>query len=236
MWRIDFFSFSRVVEYFPQLLAKAPVTLLIAASSTVFGLLLATLISIVLLFKPPVLYQLSRVYISFMRAIPINIQLFIFYYGLPSMLTPVLRPFGINPNRADAIYFVIATYAISSAAFLAVMLSASIRGVDSGQSEAALSIGMTRWQMFRRVIAPQAYHIALPELGNNIVTNLKNTALAFTVGVIDMLGVVNSIGARTFHRLEGYVGVAFVYFVICTALEKLFSAVEKKSRLFRQAG
>jgi L-cystine transport system permease protein len=233
MWRIDFFSFGRVVEYFPLLLSKAPVTLLIAISSTIFGLILATLIAVVLLFKPPVLYQLARVYISFMRAIPINIQLFIFYYGLPSLLVPVLRPFGINPNRINAIYFVIATYGISSAAFLSVMLSASIRGVDVGQSEAALSIGMTPWQMFRRVIAPQAYHIALPELGNSIVSILKNTALAFTVGVIDMVGMINAIAARTTHRLEGYVGAAFVYFVICTLLEKLFSQIEKKSKVFR---
>ncbi|MDR2103727.1 MAG: amino acid ABC transporter permease [Treponema sp.] len=233
MWRIDFFSFGRVVEYFPKLLSKLHITLLIAVSSTLFGLVLATLIAIVLLFKLPVLYQLARVYISFIRAIPVNIQLFIFYYGLPMLLTPILMPFGINPRRADAVYFVIATYGISSAAFMSVMLSAAIRGVDVGQSEAALSIGMTRWQMFRRVIAPQAYHIALPELGNNIIVNLKNTALAFTVGVIDMVGMIRAIAARTTHTLEGYVGAAFIYFVICTLLEKFFSRIEKKSKIFR---
>jgi L-cystine transport system permease protein len=233
MWKIDFFSIGRVIEYFPKLLAKLPLTLLIAGSSTILGLLLATFIAVVLLFRPPVLYQLARVYISFIRAIPVNIQLFIFYYGLPMLLVPVLKPFGINPRRMDAIYFVIATYAISSAAFLSVMLSASIQGVDAGQSEAALSIGMTRWQMFRRVIAPQAYHIALPELGNTIVMNLKNTALAFTVGVVDMVGVIKSIAARTTHSLEGYVGVAIVYFVLCTLLEKFFSTVEKKTKVYR---
>ena len=162
-----------------------------------------------------------------------NIQLFIFYFGLPSLLYPVFLPFGININQADPIFFVIATYAISSAAFLSVMLSAAIRGVDAGQTEAALSIGMTRGQMFRRVIAPQAYHIAQPELGNNIVTNLKNTSLAFTVGVIDMVGVISSIAARTQHSLEGYVGVAVVYFVLCTLLEKLFSGIEKKYRVLK---
>jgi L-cystine transport system permease protein len=87
--------------------------------------------------------------------------------------------------------------------------------------------------MFRRVIAPQAYHIALPELGNNIVANLKNTALAFTVGVIDMVGMIRAIAARTTHTLEGYVGAAFIYFVFCTLLEKLFSKIEKKSKMFR---
>jgi L-cystine transport system permease protein len=113
------------------------------------------------------------------------------------------------------------------------MLSAAIQGVDAGQSEAALSIGMTGIQMYRRVILPQAYHIALPEFGNNVVTILKNTSLAFTVGVIDMVGRVQAISARTHHRLEGYVGVAVVYFFICMGLEKFFSRIEKRSRVFR---
>ncbi|MDR1637499.1 MAG: amino acid ABC transporter permease [Treponema sp.] len=233
MGEISYFSIGRVFEYLPLSLAKLHVTLLITVSSLAAGTLLAILIAVVLLFKPPLLYQAIRVYISFMRAIPVNIQLLIFFYGLPSLFAPVFRPFGVNLSRLDPVYFVIATYAINSSAFLAVMLSAAIQGVDAGQSEAALSVGMTGIQMYRRVILPQAYHIALPEFGNNVVTILKNTSLAFTVGVIDMVGRVRAIAARTHHLLEGYVGVAVVYFFICMGLERLFSRIEKRTRVFR---
>jgi L-cystine transport system permease protein len=232
MSQIDYFSFVRVFEYLWKSLAKIHVTFLIASTSLILGLLIAVLLAVFLLFKTPVIYQLIRVYISFMRAIPINIQLFIFFYGLPALLSPFFARFGVNVNRANPIYFVIATYAISSSAFLSIMLSASINGVDVGQHEAALSIGMTKMQMFKRVIAPQAFNIALPDLGNNIVSTIKNTSLAYTVGVLDMVGVTRSIAVRTHHSLEGYVANAVVYFVLCTALERIFGKIEKKNAVF----
>jgi L-cystine transport system permease protein len=231
MWRIDYFSLGRVIEFFPTIVSKLHVTLIIALSSLALGLVLATVGAVILLFKIPVLHQAFRVYISFIRAIPVNIQLFIFYYGLPVWLRPIFAPMGINLARVGPLPSVIATYAISSSAFLAVMLHGAIQGVEAGQHEAALSIGMTRGQMFRRVIAPQAYRIALPELGNNIVNNLKNTSLAFTVGIVDMVGATNAIAARTHHTLEGYVGTAVVYFALCWLLERFFSGIEKKNRI-----
>jgi L-cystine transport system permease protein len=229
MWRIDYFSLGRVVEFFPTIVSKLHVTLVIALSSLAVGLLLATAVAAVLIFRIPLLYQAARVFISFIRAIPVNIQLFIFYYGLPVWLRPIFAPLGINLARVGPLPSVIATYAISSSAFLSVMIYAAVRGVDTGQSEAALSIGMTKGQMFRRVIAPQAYRIALPDLGNNIVNNLKNTSLAFTVGIVDMVGATNAIAVRTHHSLEGYVGTAVVYFALCSLLERFFASIEKKN-------
>jgi L-cystine transport system permease protein len=231
MWRIDYFSLGRVVEFFPIIVSKLHVTLVIALSSLAAGLLLATAVAAILIFRIPVLYQIARVFISFIRAIPVNIQLFIFYYGLPVWLRPIFAPLGINLARVGPLPSVIATYAISSSAFLSVMIYAAVRGVDTGQSEAALSIGMTKGQMFRRVIAPQAYRIALPDLGNNIVNNLKNTSLAFTVGIVDMVGATNVIAVRTHHSLEGYVGTAVVYFALCSLLERFFASIEKKNRI-----
>jgi L-cystine transport system permease protein len=130
-------------------------------------------------------------------------------------------------------YSVLITYAVSSSAFLAIMLQGAFMGVDASQHEAALSIGMTRLQMFRRVIMPQAFRIALPELGNNIVSNLKNTSLAFTLGIVDMIGRAQSIATRTHHTLEGYIDVAIIYFVLCSLLEKAFAAIEKQNRIMK---
>lgn len=224
----DYFSWSRVAEYFPQLLEKLPLTLLIAFSSLIVGLIIGTLIALVKIFKIPVLNQLATLYISFLRGTPVIVQVFIVFYCLPVLFEPLFKPFGVDLNNTDPIVFVIITYALSASAFMSVMISASILGVEKGQTEAALSIGMTGSQLFREIIAPQAFHIALPELGNNTVAMLKDTSLAFTVGVIDMVGVISAIAARTRHSLEGYVGAAIVYFVLCTVLERGFAFIEKK--------
>lgn len=230
---IDYFSFKRVFEYLPQLLSHLHITLIIASAGLVFGLILGTLIAAVRLFNIPVLKQIAIVYISFIRAVPVNIQLFIVYFGFPALLSPLFLPLGIDINQAEPIYFVIATYAFSSAAFLSVMIAASIEAVDKGQSEAAHTVGMSRFQMFRRIISPQAFQIAIPELGNTVVSTLKDTSLAFTVGIIDMVGAIASIAARTRHSLEGYVGAAIIYFVLCSLLEKGFSHAEKKYKVFK---
>lgn len=233
MGNIDYFSFKRVLEYLPQLLSHLHVTLIIALSGLFFGLILGTIIAALRLFNIPVLKQLAVVYISFIRAVPVNIQLFIVYFGLPALLSPLFLPLGIDLNQAKPIYFVIATYAFSSGAFLSVMISASIKAVDAGQEEAAHTIGMTRLQAFRRVISPQAFQIAIPEFGNTVVNTLKDTSLAFTVGIIDMVGAIASIAARTRHSLEGYVGAAIIYFVLCSLLEKGFSHAEKKYKVYK---
>jgi len=233
MGKIDYFSIKRVFEYLPLLLARLHITLIIAFSALIFGLILGVVITVVRLFNIPILKQVTTVYISFVRGVPINIQLFIVYFGIPALLYPVFLPIGIDLNQVEPIYFVIATYSLSSAAFLSVMITASMQGVDKGQTEAAASIGMTRFQMFRRIVSPQAFHIALPELGNTVVSIMKDTSLAFTVGIIDMVGAISSIAARTRHSLEGYVGAALIYFIFCTALERGFSFFEKKYRVYK---
>lgn len=233
MGNIDYFSFQRVAEYFPLLLARLPVTLMIAFFSLIIGFIIGTMVAAIRLFNIPVLKQITTVYVSFTRGVPINIQLFIVYFGLPALFNPVFTRFGVDLNALDAFYFVIITYGLNSAAFLAIVVAAAIQGVDKGQLEGAHSIGMTRGQMFRRIIAPQAFHIAIPEFGNSVVATLKDTSLAFTVGVIDMVGVISSIAARTRHSLEGYVGAAIIYFVFCIVLEKGFSTAEKKLRVYK---
>lgn len=233
MGEIDYFSIQRVLEYFPQLLSRLHITIFIAVASFGLGLLLGTIIAAFRLFNIPLMKMLTSVYISFVRAVPINIQLFIVYFGLPVLFNPLFIVFGLDLNSLNPIYFVIMTYAFSSAAYLAIVISASINGVDIGQTEAALSIGMTRFQLFRRVISPQAFQISVPELGNIAITTLKNTSLAFTVGVMDSVGVISSIAARTKHSLEGYVCVAIIYLVLCLLLEKLFSFYEKKYKVIR---
>jgi L-cystine transport system permease protein len=115
-----------------------------------------------------------------------------------------------------------------NAAFFSELIRGAVLGVEKGQTEAAYSIGMNKRQTFFRIILPQAFHIALPELGNIMVNIVKNTSLAYLVGIIDLMGAVSLASINTFHPLEGYVDVAVIYLVLSILIERLFAFVSKK--------
>jgi L-cystine transport system permease protein len=230
----DFFSLSRVWEYFPIILSRLPVTLSIVALATVIGIILGVLIAVVRINRLPVLNELALVLISFIRGTPIIVQLFIVYFGVPVLLGLV----GINANRWDKFIFVNITYAMSTGAFMSEIIRGALNSVDPGQREAAYSVGLTGWQTFRRIIAPQALLVALPSFSVTILMLLQNTSLGFTIGLVDVVGQVRAIGIRTYHVFEGYVGAALIFVALSLILNKLFSITEKRlrSRIMRTDG
>lgn len=220
----NYFNINLIFQYLPQLLSRLHITLLIVLSATVIGLFFGIILALFRVYKVPVLNQISIVYISFMRGTPILVQMFIVYYGLPMLLMKI----GININRWDKLYFVIITYGLNAAAFKAEMIRAAIANIPAGQVEAAYSVGMTKLQAFSRIIAPQSVIIILPTLGITLVALLQDTSLAFTLGIIDVMGKVNAIAANTYRSIEGYVSAAIIFFVLSILLEQFFSRVEKK--------
>jgi len=220
----NYFNINLIFQYLPQLLSRLHITLLIVLSATIIGLVLGIILALFRVYKVPVLNQISIIYISFMRGTPILVQMFIVFYGLPMLLMKI----GININRWDKLYFVIITYGLNTAAFKAEMIRAAIANIPVGQVEAAYSVGMTKLQAFSRIIAPQSVIIILPTLGITLVGLLQDTSLAFTLGIIDVMGKVNAIAANTYRSLEGYVSAAIIFFVLSILLEQLFSRIEKK--------
>lgn len=218
------FDMKLVFIYFPKLLSRLHITLFIVFSATILGIICGVALALVRLYKIPVCSQLAKVYISFMRGTPIIVQMFIVYYGLPLAISMI----GIDINRWDKLFFVVITYALNMSAFMAEIIRAAITGVPIGQTEAAYSIGMTRMQTFTRIVAPQALLIALPSLGMNMVGLLQNTSIAFSLGIIDVIGKAKVIGASTYHTLEGYVGSAVIFLVLCIMMEQGCSVIEKR--------
>ncbi|MDP4145114.1 MAG: amino acid ABC transporter permease [Bacillota bacterium] len=220
----SYFKFSLVLQYLPKLLSRLHITLLIVLLATVIGLILGIILALFRLYKIPVLNEFAIAYISFVRGTPILVQMFIVYYGLPLLLMNI----GIDINRWDKLYFVIITYGLNAAAFKAEIVRSAIKSVPIGQAEAAYSVGMTRLQTFFRIIAPQAVLIVLPNLGTTIVGLLQDTSLAFTLGIVDVMGKVNAIAAASYRSLEGYVAAAIIFLALAILLEKGFSAIEKR--------
>ncbi|MGE7623768.1 amino acid ABC transporter permease [Viridibacillus sp. NPDC096237] len=212
-----------IIEFIPTLIKYLGITLEILVYSTILGTLIGIVAVIPRLFHIPVLKQMITLYISFIRGTPILIQLFLVYYGVPA----ILMFWNIDITRMDALYFVIITYSLSNGAIFAEIFRSAISAIDYGQTEAAYSIGMTRFQNFFRIIFPQAIRIAFPNISNSIIGSLKDTSLAFTIGVMDMMGRGETLIASTAHALEVYISLAIVYYIVVVVLEKVFKISEK---------
>lgn len=225
------FDLKLIIEFIPTLIQYLGITLQILGASIILGLILGIAAAIPRLFKIPLLNQLVILYVSFVRGTPILIQLSLVFYGLPA----VLMIFNIDISKLDAIYFVIVTYAISNGAGFAEIFRGAIRAVDYGQSEAAYSVGMTGSQNFFRIVLPQALRIAFPNMANSVIGSLKDTSLAFTIGVMDMMGRGDTLIASTAHALEVYISLSIIYYVVVLLFEKIFSKLEKYYNRYQKA-
>lgn len=223
------FDARLIWEYFPKILSRLHITLGIVLLATLIGFLLGTILALFRLYKVPVLNQLTLLFVSFNRGTPVIVQLFIVFYGLPILLLLV----GVDINRWDKLNFVIIAYGLNAAAFMSEIIRAAIMSVSVGQTEAAYSVGMTRYQAFIRIVAPQSVVIALPSLGTNMVGLLQDTSIAFSLGIVDVIGKVRAIGANTYHTMEGYIGASIIFIILSIMLEKLFSFIEKRAEIKR---
>ena len=221
----NFFSWERVIKYFPKVLEKFPVTLNIVVVSTLIGLLLGILIAVVRIKKIPVLYQLSQIYISYIRGTPILVQLFVVYYGMPSLVRSLI---GIDVTTWSKIVFVYIAYGLNQSGFMAEIIRAALLSVPVGQTEAAYSVGLNEKQTFIRIVLPQSIRIALPGLETMFMSLFRATALAYMLGVIDIMGKAKSIGVVTFHSLEGYVDAAIIFIITSIILEQVFHIINEK--------
>ncbi|RPA60899.1 amino acid ABC transporter permease [Aerococcus agrisoli] len=216
----EFFKWEYVISFFPKILGALPVTLAIVAVATAIGMALGLVLALVRIEKVPVLSQISQVFVSFVRGTPILVQLFLVYYGLPIIFTALA-----NIENIDFVYI---TYGLNTAAFFSEIFRSAISSVPADQKEAAASIGLSKGQTYRRIILPQAVRIAIPATGTMIVALLQDTSLAFSLGVIDVIGKVKTLAALTYRSLEGYFIAAIIFIVLSIVLERVFAWLSKR--------
>lgn len=223
------FDPSLIIEFIPTLVKYLGITLEILVASIILGTIIGIVAAIPKLFHIPILKQIVTLYISFIRGTPIIIQLFLVFYGLPAILSLI----NIDITRMDALFFVIITYSLSNGAIFAEIFRGAISAVEFGQTEAAYSIGMTPFQNFTRIIFPQAIRVAFPNIANTVIGSLKDTSLAFTIGVMDMMGRGETIIAATAHPLEVYIALSVIYYMVVLILEKGFKVFEKYTNRYQ---
>lgn len=218
------FDITYVFRFIPKLLTTLNLTLTIVAGALLIGLAAGFLAALPRLYRVPVLSQLSALYVSFFRGTPILIQLFLFYYGLPELLKLI----HIDVAKAPVVLFVILTFGLNAGAYLSETIRGSVAAVDRGQVEAAYSVGMTGYQAFTRIVLPQALAIAVPVFTNLVLSMLKETSLAFTLGVMELSGKAQTLGALTQHFIETYIALALIYLAISLTLERLLRLAERR--------
>ncbi len=201
-----------MVGLMPVILSYVPLTLAMASVAMVCALVLSALLAVERVVRVPILDWLVIVFISFFRGTPLLVQLFLFYYGLPQVLSVL--------TRIDGVTAAILGLMLHFAAYMAESIRAAIISVDRSQWEAGQSIGMTQWQLMQRIILPQAARVAAPTLVNYFIDMLKATSLAFTLGVTEMMGAAQKEAAGSFLYFEAFLVVAVIYWGMVEALNQ----------------
>lgn len=215
---MDVLNVEYMLGLVPVLLRYLPLTLQLAGVGMVLALILACLFAVVRVLRIPVLNQLTIVFISFFRGTPLLVQLFLFYYGLPQLVSAL--------TVIDGITATIMGLTMHFSAYMAESIRAAIVGVDRSQTEAALSIGMTNGQLMRRIVLPQATRVALPTLMNYFIDMIKATSLAFTLGVTELMGATQKEAAGSFLYFEAFIVAAIMYWIVVELLSKLQKHLE----------
>lgn len=203
-------DFDYMLGLVPVLLGYVPLTLGMALASMVFALVLAALLAVERVIRIPVLDQAVMLFISFFRGTPLLVQLFLFYYGLPQLVSFLSQINGVTAA--------IMGLTLHFSAYMAESIRAAIIGVDRSQWEASMAVGMTRSQMLRRIVLPQASRVAAPTLVNYFIDMIKSTSLAFTLGVTELMGATQKEAAGSFLYFESFIVVAIIYWVIVEVL------------------
>ncbi|GAB3403334.1 hypothetical protein GCM10027515_14150 [Schumannella luteola] len=192
-------------------------TIPLSLASFALGLVLALLLALARMSSIVPLAALARLIISIVRGTPMLVQLFVIFYGLPS-IGVVLPPW---PSAIIALSINVGGYA-------AEVIRAAILSVPAGQWEAGYTVGMSRVTTLRRVILPQAARVSVPPLSNTFISLVKDTSLAATILVTELFREAQRIAAFSNEFMLIYIEAAAIYWIICLVLSTAQGRIEKR--------
>ncbi|WP_374968328.1 amino acid ABC transporter permease [Terrabacter sp. BE26] len=205
----------------PLLRATVTSTIPLTIISFVLGLVVALGVALMRLSKVRVVSGIARIYISVIRGTPLLLQLFIIFYGLPSL--------GVQFDPFPA---AVIAFTLNVGGYAAEVIRSAILSVPKGQWEAASTVGMGYATTLRRVILPQAARTAIPPLSNTLISLVKDTSLASTIQVTELLRVAQEIAAPTYQFFALYGVAAVYYWVVCLVLSFGQSRLEQRQNRY----
>lgn len=227
-----------LIESFPAIVARLPITIGIAVGSMILSLFLGLATALIKIYRVPVLKTISSFYVSFIRGTPLLVQIYLVFYGIPKVIYFLQTEYGwlqnVDVNIISPEIYALLAFSINLGAYLSETIRSAIESVDRGQFEAAKAIGMSPTQMMLKIIFPQALTVAIPNLGNMFISTIKDTSLVFIIGVIDIMGQAKIMGSRGLAFFEVYIAVSIIYWILCIIVERLLTLVEKRARRYER--
>ena len=211
-----------VVEHWPELLLGFRTTVVLSVLSMGLGLVLGTALVVLRLLPVPPVRAAARLVVEFFRNVPILIQLFFYYYGLPRL--------GLSLSAFTCAAIGLSIY---SGVYIAEALRAGVLAVGRGQAEAAAATGLSLLQALRHVVLPQAARLVIPPLTNLLVFTIKTSALASTITVDELMQVTESVESETFRTFELFTAAAVFYLVLTLPLGAAARWLERRLALQR---
>ncbi len=208
-------NFAAIPQYFLRFFPAALMTLQITALGIFVGLGLGFVAGMMRLSTYKLISLPSHFYIWVIRGTPLLLQLFIIYYGLAVIVSIPRLPAAVI------------ALGIHNGAYIAEIFRGAVQSIERGQREAALSLGMTSWQSMKRIILPQAFRRAIPPLGNQFIIALKDSSLASTIAVRELLLRTRQVGSSQFMMMEMLIIAAVYYLMLTSVLTLITNRIEK---------
>lgn len=222
-----------------KVLAGVPTTLSLTLWSVLLALLLGILLSFGVLSKWTPVRMLFSVLCSFLKGIPILIFLYVFHTAIDGIMGGIDHLFAFytyDIRKPPTYIFAVFALALSYAPYMCDMITTALHTIPKGQWEACDAGGFTAWQKMTRIIIPQCVVIAIPNFGNHFVNLLKASSLACMVTIMEMMGEARNYATMSQRFLECYIVCAICYWVIFIVFEQAFRLLEKRAGRYLQPG
>ena len=211
----------------PSLLQGAGIAIVVVICAEAIGTTVGLLLALCRLAKTRWLSWPALVYVDLIRGTPMLVQILIAYFGVPSLVSSITdEPFDLNPYAAG-----IAALGLNSAAYVSEIYRTAIGNIDKGQTEAARALGLSWYQTMRHIILPQAFRWAIPPLGNEFITLLKDTSLLSVIAVLEIVKQGQLYMARTYAVFPTYLAIALVYLVMTLTITTGLRYLERKLKV-----
>ena len=212
------FDWQAAIDSIPFLAKGIPYTLMISFGGLVIGFLLGIFFGLLSINKHWYFRWPATAYIEIFRGTPILVQVLFIFYGLPDLVGGPIDPLIAG----------IAAIALNSGAYISEVVRGGVQSIDRGQTEAGLSLGLSRTQSFWSIVWPQAFRRMIPPLGNQAIVSIKDTSLFSVIGVGELVRQGQVYIANTFTAFEVYFVVALMYLAITLSLSMVLRYLEKR--------
>jgi glutamate/aspartate transport system permease protein len=222
------FQWDTLLRAWPYLLQGFQTTAMLVVVAMVLGIGIGTVLAVLRLFGPRPVAAVVAGYVNLFRSIPLVLTLFWFFFLVPFLLRWVT---GDDTLMVGPIGTAICALVLAESAYYCEIIRAGIGSVRNGQMHAGMALGMSRFQVLRHVVVPQAFRNMAPSLVNQTIALLKDTSLVYVVSLNDFLGAATKVGQRDGTLVEMYLFVAVVYLALCSAGVWMVGHLERRATL-----